>query len=88
MSTNPIDYRAVLTDIENRIAKLQSAADAIKEILAIVEVAPATPGASGPGAGSDDFFGMSIGDATKKHLSNAKRKQNIFEIVKALEEVE
>ena len=38
MSTNPIDYRAVLTDIENRIAKLQSAADAIKEILAIVEV--------------------------------------------------
>lgn len=79
----PIDYNAVLADLEAKKAAIETAINGIKLILgntvsvpqgqnAIIKIEP------------DAFFGMSIGDASKKYLAMMRRPQNTREIMEAL----
>lgn len=80
MGSEPINYEAVLADIEARIARLQSTAAGIRELMAQGTTMP--PGGSGP----KDYLGMSIPEATKKYLTSARAKQSTQDVMKALEE--
>lgn len=88
MSTeSPVDWApAALADIEARIAKLQTLADGIRELMAAAGVTPTAPG-GGPGGGirPDAFLKMSIPDATKKYLETVRQKQSTQEVMDALQ---
>lgn len=81
-----IDYQAVLADLEARIAKLQAAADSIRDIIAAGGAGPVS-GGSGPTGGGikpDTFLKLSIPDATKKLLEMTRAKQSTQEVMDAL----
>ncbi len=84
MSNEPINYEAVLADIEARIAKLQATADGIRELMALGGTTP-TNSPAGKIA-HDAFLQMSIPDATKKYLSMARQKKDTQSIIDALEQ--
>jgi hypothetical protein len=72
-----VDWAAALADIEAEIAKLQSAADVIRERIGRTGGTAPAPG-GGPGGGGvrpGDFLKMTIPDATKKYLESQKQKQ-------------
>ncbi len=90
MTNANINYSAVLADLESRKAELESAIAAIKTILAagggIVNGGVGDGGAINPenipvGA----FLTLSIADAVKKYLDMVKTKQNVPQILRALE---
>jgi hypothetical protein len=81
MGSEPINYEAVLADIEARIARLQATAAGIRELMAQGGTTM-PPGGSGP----KDYLGMSIPEATKKYLTSARAKQSTQDVMKALEE--
>jgi hypothetical protein len=81
MSDVPINYEAVLADIDARIAKLQTTRQGILELMTLGG-ATLPPGGSGP----KDYLGMSIPEATKKYLTSARAKQSTQDVMKALEE--
>jgi hypothetical protein len=83
--TEPINYEAVLADIEDRIAKLQATADGIRGIMAMSGTTPTGGGPSGKVA-HDAFLKMSIPDATKKYLTMARQKKDTQSIIDALEQ--
>lgn len=72
-----VDWAAALADIEARIAKLQTTAEGIREIMALGGISPTT---GGPGGGTtirpDTFLKLSIPDATKKLLEMTRSKQS------------
>ncbi len=89
-STEPIDYEAVLGDLEAKRAALDGAIVAIRQMLA----AGANSGTAGgvtvrqvdpENIPNDAFFGLSIGEAAKKYLTLVKRKQSTRAIADALE---
>lgn len=84
MSTDSSGLAATLATIEAKIAKLQSAADTIRELMAAegIEGGPS----SGPGGGVKPgaFLKLSIPDATKKHLEGVRQKVSTGELIKAL----
>lgn len=83
MSTEPINYDAVLVDLKARKAQLEAAISAIEMITS--QVGSPLPGGGGSTAiGPSAFLGMSIADATKKHLGTVKEKQSTQEIIEAL----
>lgn len=85
---NPVDWAAALAEVEAKIVKLQTMADGIREMMAAAGVAPHSPSGGGPNGGGvrpDAFLGMSIADATKKHLENVRQKQSTQEIIDALQ---
>ena len=84
MSNEPINYEAVLADIDARIAKLQATREGIVELMALTGTVP-TGGPSGK-IPHDAFLGMSIPDATKKYLSIARQKKDTQTIIDALEQ--
>jgi hypothetical protein len=85
MSTKEVDYEAVLGDIEARIAKLQTLAQGIRDMLASAGVTiVGGPGGSGGGIKPDSFLKMSIPDATKKLLEIQRSKQSTQDIMDAL----
>jgi hypothetical protein len=85
MSTqNPIDYAAVLADLEARRDQLELAIVTIKAIIAQGGGAPNTP--TGGKVPHDAFLKMSIPDATKKYLSFTRQKKDTQAIIDALEE--
>lgn len=88
MSTEPINYEAVIADLEAKIAQLQSAVAAIRAIASIGGLSPANPQTPPPTpAGSipsDAFLGMSITDATKKLLTIVRRRLNTPDVIKLL----
>lgn len=84
MSDTPINYEAVLADIDARIAKLQATREGIVELMALTGTAP-SGGPSGKIA-HDAFLGMSIPDATKKYLSMTRQKKDTQAIIDALEQ--
>lgn len=89
MSDQPINYDAVLADLKARRAQLDSAIAAIEGITG--QVGPNPSG--GPGGGGyvggapahDAFIGMSIPEATKKHLTAVRKKLSTQEVMTALE---
>jgi hypothetical protein len=82
MSKEPIDYSAVLADLEERKDQLELA---ILTIKAIVAQGGTTPG-GGDKVAHDAFLKMSIPDATKKYLSMARQKKSTQNIMEALEQ--
>lgn len=82
-----VDWAAALADIEARIAKLQTTADTIREVL-MASGSPTLPSGGGPGGGgtirSDTFLKMSIPDATKKLLDITRAKQSTQDVMDAL----
>jgi len=88
MSTDtPINYEAVLADLEARKSKIDAAIEAIRTILA-QGAAPISPGGGGPGGAvaPDAFLKMSIPDASKKYLGMTRQKQSTQNIIDALEQ--
>jgi hypothetical protein len=77
------DYSAVLRDLKARRAKLDTAIEAIEQILGSGEIETA-PGASTE-IRSDTFYAMSIIEATKKFLAMDTRPKAANEIADALE---
>jgi hypothetical protein len=82
--SEPINYEAVLADIDARIAKLQTTREGIVDIMSAAGITPGTGGPSGKIA-HDAFLSMSIPDATKKYLSMARQKKDTQAIIDALE---
>jgi hypothetical protein len=90
MSDQPINYEAVLADLEARKAQMESAINAIKLILGQPGGLAPTPGGggssySGSAPAHDAFIGMSIPDAAKKHLTAVRKKLSTQELMTALE---
>ena len=86
MGSEPINYEAVLADLEARKAQLDVAIAAIKMIGG--QGGPAGPSGGGGDSltvGESDYLGMSIPEAAKKHLSRTRRKCSTQEIMKAME---
>lgn len=93
--TGPIDYQAVLADLEARKAQIEGAIAGIRAILGeaapisaddvfIPEVPKAGAATPIPGIQSDTFFGLSTPQAVRKFLSTAKRPQSPRAIADAL----
>src|SRR5712664_3298421 len=83
MANEPINYKAVLADIEARIAKLQATAEGIRTIMAQGGTNPGGPGPGGKVA-ADAFLKMSIPDATKKLLETTRQKHSTQAVIDAL----
>ncbi len=88
MSTDPIDYEAVLADLRAKREKLDAAITGIETMLGIRGLGaneaqngnkPATE-QLGPGA----FLGMTIVDATMKYLRITRQNQKTEDILRAL----
>jgi hypothetical protein len=76
-------YAAVLADLEERKAQIESAIAAIKMIAA--QGGGASPDSGGSTAvGPSAFLSMSIPDAAKKYLGSVKQKKSTQEIIDAL----
>lgn len=91
MGDQPINYEAVLADLEARKAQIESAIAGIRLILGQTGTSP-SGGPSGGGTGytgstpaHDAFIGMSIPEAAKKHLTTIRKKLPTQEIMTALE---
>jgi hypothetical protein len=80
-----MDVATALADIEAQIAKLQSAAEVLRDILARTGGGP-VKGGGGPGSGirPDTFLKMSIPDGTKKLLEMTREKQSTQAVMDAL----
>lgn len=90
MSDQPINYEAVLADLEVKKAQIEAAIAGIRTLLGQSSGSGPT---GGPGGGSyagstpahDAFIGMSIPEAAKKHLTAVRKKLSTQEIMTALE---
>lgn len=84
--SDPINYEAVLADLEARKVQLDSAIVAIKMIMAQGGSSPSpNGGGSSTSTGPSDFLGMSIPEATKKYLTASRQKRSTQDVMKALE---
>jgi len=83
MATTPIDYGAVLADLEAKKAQIESAIEAIR-LISGMSTSP-NPTGSGGAPEPHAFLGMSIPEATKVHLASTRRKQSTQDIMTALE---
>jgi len=83
MTPEPINYEAVLADLEAKKQQLEAAIAAIRMIA--IQSGNAPLGGPGGGSGPSAFLGMSIPDAAKKHLATIRQKQSTQDIMKALE---
>ena len=89
MSDQPINYEAVLADLEARKAQIESAIAGIRVMLGQSGTSPS----GGPGGGGyvggtpahDAFIGMSIPEAAKKHLTTVRKKLSTQELMTAME---
>lgn len=84
MTKEPINYEAVLADLEDKKKQIESAISAIKMIAA--HGGTFTPGSGGSNLGPSAFLKMSIPDATKKLLETTKQKQSTQAVIDALVE--
>jgi hypothetical protein len=88
MTTGNVNYNAVLADLENRKAQIESAIAAVKAIIAAS--GGSFDGTNGGVISPDNiptgaFLRLSIADATKKFLDMVKTKQSVPQITQALE---
>jgi hypothetical protein len=90
MSTEPVNYEAVIADLEAKKAQIESAIQAIR-LIAGMGTSAGSLGAS-PSSNSiqslasDAFLGMTITDATKKLLGMTKKKLSTQDVMKYLEQ--
>jgi hypothetical protein len=89
MSDQPINYEAVLADLENRKSQLEAAIAGIRLIMGQPGTNPSGPAGGGGYSGStpahDAFIGMSIPEAAKKHLTTVRKKLSTQELMTAME---
>jgi hypothetical protein len=89
MSDQPINYEAVLADLEARRSQLDATIAGIKSLLGQSISGPGGPsgggGYSGASPAHDAFIGMSMPEAAKKHLSAVRKKLSTQELMTALE---
>src|SRR5579863_5233967 len=89
MSDQPINYEAVLADLENRKAQLEAAIAGIRLIMGQPGTSPSGPSGGGGYTGGapahDAFIGMSIPEAAKKHLTAVRKKLSTQELMTAME---
>ena len=90
MSDQPINYEAVLADLEARKSQIEGAIAGIKLILGQAGTIPSGPlggggGYSGGVPAHDAFIGMSIPEAAKKHLAAVRKKLSTQELMTAME---
>lgn len=89
MGSEPVNYEAVLNDLKSRRAQIDSAIAAIEMIVTAGGAGPVGGGGGGGGGkgtvGPSDYLGLSIPEATKKHLTSVRQKQSTQDIMKALE---
>jgi hypothetical protein len=84
MSTNPIDWEAVIADLEAKKAQLDSAIQAIRGISNLGVLAGTIPTAQNGTVPPDAFLGMSIPEATKKLLGIVRKRLATPDIVRML----
>jgi len=97
MSTQPIDYAAILNDLEAKKVALEAAIASVRAALAVGLLGPTGEGVSVLGAGvsgsmamfggevpAGAFLGKTIPDAAKFYLEIVKKKQTSKEIAEAL----
>lgn len=82
MAKEPINYEAVLADLEEKKKQIESAIGAIK-MIAAQGGGSFTPGTD-PKLGPSAFLKMSIPDATKKLLESTKQKHSTQAVIDAL----
>ncbi len=85
--TDPINYEAVVADLEARIAQLQTALQAIRAIAGMGPTGTIGASLAASSNGSippDAFLGMSIPEATKKLLTIQRRRLSTPDIIKML----
>lgn len=85
MGSDPINYEAVLADLEARKAQLESAIAAIKMIGAQGGTIGPNSGGGSTTVGPSDYLAMSIPEASKKYLTTTRQKRSTQDIMKALE---
>jgi hypothetical protein len=90
MSDQPINYEAVLADLEARRSQLDAAIAGIKTMLGQSPASgPSGPTGGGGYSGStpahDAFIGKSIPEAAKKHLGTVRKKLSTQELMTAME---
>jgi hypothetical protein len=90
MGTQPIDYEAVIADLEAKKAHLQSTIDMLRALsgLGTLGITPPTGAPGGGGGGRiapDAFFGKSIPEAAVIHLTNVRQKLSTQQLMDAME---
>jgi hypothetical protein len=90
MSDQPINYEAVLADLETKKAQIEAAIAGIRTLLGQASGSGPTGGPGGGGyvggaPAHDAFIGMSIPEAAKKHLTAMRKKLSTQDIMTALE---
>jgi hypothetical protein len=91
-TTSPIDYEAVIADLEAKKAHLETMIAGLRSLAGMTGLGTVPPGA-GPGSGvnangriaSDAFFGKSIPEAAVVHLGNVRRKLSTQALMDAME---
>ncbi len=92
MATPPIDYEAVIADLEAKKAHLDTMIAGLRAIAGMANLG--VPPGGGPGGGSpsgdgriapDAFFGKSIPEAAVIHLGNVRKKLSTQQLMDALE---
>jgi hypothetical protein len=92
MANEPVNYEAVLADLEAKKSELERAIATIRGVMGLAATGPADPTKGGPGGGGGhpvpeggDFLGMSIPEATKAHLIRTRKPLSTKAIMSALE---
>jgi hypothetical protein len=92
MSTEQVNYDALIADIETKIAHLQATLAGVKAVAAMnglgMTPTPTTPIGGGNGGSkiaSDAFFGKSIPEAAATHLANVRKKLSTQALMEAME---
>jgi hypothetical protein len=86
MSDQPINYEAVLADLENRKSQLEAAITGIRLVMGQLGSNPSGPGGGGSSVPAHDaFIGLSIPEAAKKHLLAVRKKLSTQELMTAME---
>lgn len=86
MTSETIDYNAVLADLEAKKAGIEATIAGIRQMLSATEQGGVAGKEQSTEVRFDSFFGMSMPDAVIKFLEMAKRPQSVSDITKALED--
>jgi hypothetical protein len=82
MSDQPVNYEAVIADLEAKKAAIDNVITALR---ALTSTSGTTAQAHSGHIAPNEFHGLSITDAVKKYLGVLKQKQSTQDLIKALD---